>query len=86
MRKLIIELPDDLHSELKKRAAMHQKTLRSIVTDLINVYISEPRNHVLAHEETGLCGAWEDARSPEEIIKDIKSHRRWSRKDCLSDE
>lgn len=27
------------------------------------------------NQESGLCGAWQDVRSAEEIVKDIHSHR-----------
>lgn len=77
MRKLIIEIPDDLHSELRKRAATEQKTLKSIITKLVHSYLLEPGEQVQTKKGTGLCGIWEDGRSAEEIIKDIKSHREW---------
>ncbi len=80
MRKLIVEIPDDLHGELKKKAAIHQKTLKNIITDLLYRYLSEPRTPTIFPEETGLCGAWEDLRAPDEIIQHIKKHRKWSRR------
>jgi len=79
MRKLIVEIPDDLHGELKKKAVHLGKTLKNIITDLLYRYLSEPRTSTIFPEETGLCGAWEDLRAPEEIIQDIKKHRKWSR-------
>jgi len=41
-------------------------------------YLSEKekKQHL---KETGLCGKWEDERTSEEIIKDIKAYRRWKR-------
>jgi len=28
-------------------------------------------------KKTGFCGSWEDDRSAEEIIRDIKAYRKW---------
>lgn len=77
MGKLIVELPDEVHGELKKKAISSQKTIKDVVTDLIRGYITEEKKKKAAAKETGLCGTWEDERSAEEIIKDIKAQRRW---------
>ncbi len=76
MGKLIVELPDEIHKELKKRAILHHRTIKEVVTDLVEGYLSkdEEKREV---KETGLCGAWEDARKAETIIADIKTHRKW---------
>ncbi|MEW6068360.1 MAG: hypothetical protein AB1610_08735 [Nitrospirota bacterium] len=76
MGKLIVELPDEIHGELKKRAAVDHKTLKNIITELIHEYLYTPDNHV-STKKTCLCGRWDDERTPEEIIKDIKTHRKW---------
>jgi plasmid stability protein len=77
MGKLIVELPDEIHGELKKRAAVNHKTLKDIITELIYEYLYTPEKHVPAKKKTGLCGSWDDERMAEEIIKDIKTHRKW---------
>ena len=79
MAKLIVELPEELHKELKKTAALSHRTIKNVVTDLVEEYISrgEKKEDL---QETGLCGKWEDARTPEAIIADIKAHRNWLRK------
>ncbi len=77
MGKLIVELPEHLHLELKKKATLEQRTLKSVITELVKNYISEEQSPEVV-SETGLCGAWQDQREPEEIIRDIKSHRKWS--------
>lgn len=76
MRKLIVELPDEVHGELKKKAAADQKTLKDIITILIYEYMSAPKKQVPI-KKTGLCGIWDDERPAEEIIEDIKARRRW---------
>ncbi len=41
MGKLIVELPDKIHSELKKKATLHHQTIKDIVTDLLEAYLSK---------------------------------------------
>ena len=77
MGKLIVELPDEIHGELKKKATMDNKTLKEIVTNLIKKYLSGLQEKTKPKRETGLCGSWEDERSADEIIRDIKTHRKW---------
>jgi len=78
MGKLIVELPDELHGRLKKKATVERRTLKDVVTTMILEYLSEKekKQHL---KETGLCGKWEDERTAGEIIKDIRVHRRWTR-------
>ncbi len=76
MGKLIVELPDEIHGELKKKAAISHKTLKNIITGLIHQYLSASEKKA-AKNKTGLCGRWEDERTADEIIKDIKAHRKW---------
>src|SRR5208282_765592 len=40
MGKLIVELPGDVHRELKKKAAANNMTLKDIITELIHEYLS----------------------------------------------
>ncbi len=78
MGKLIVELPDEIHEAIKRKAALSSKTMKEIVTTLLNDYLSrEEKTEKL--QETGFCGKWEDKRTAEEIISDIKSHRKWFR-------
>ncbi|MFZ3136470.1 MAG: hypothetical protein WA126_03650 [Thermodesulfovibrionales bacterium] len=77
MGKLIVELSDEIHGELKKKATIHHKTLKEVITDLVNKYLSGMNEQTKTIKETGLCGSWEDERPADEIIKDIKAHRKW---------
>ncbi len=76
MGKLIVELPDEIHKELKKKVTLHHRTIKEVVTDLVEGYLSraEEKKEI---KETGLCGAWEDTRKAEAIIADIKTRRKW---------
>jgi len=79
MAKLIVELPEEVHRELKKTAALRHRTIKNVVTDLVEEYLSrgEKKEEI---KESGLCGKWEDTRTPETIIADIKAHRNWLKK------
>jgi plasmid stability protein len=79
MAKLIVELPEELHRELKKTAAVNHRTIKDVVTDLVEEYLrgGEEKQDL---GETGLCGKWEDTRTADAIIADIKAHRKWLRK------
>ena len=76
MGKLIVELPEEAHRELKKKAAANHKTLKDIVSGLIDEYLFASEKHVFV-KKTGLCGSWTDTRRAEEIIREIKTHRKW---------
>ncbi len=76
MAKLIVEMPDELHAKLKRHAAADRKTLKVIVISLVDQYLRRPPTTV-SGTSTGLCGAWKEPRSAEEIVSDIRSSRRW---------
>ena len=44
MAKLIVELPEELHKELKKTAALSHRTIKNVVTDLVEEYIARGRS------------------------------------------
>ena len=75
MSKLIVELPETLHTRLKRQAAEEQKTLKVIVTSLLSDYLAHPRAKASKASATHLCGAWKDTRSAETLIKDLRASR-----------
>ncbi len=77
MAKLIVELPEEVHKELKRKATHEHRTIKDVVTDLVAGYLSLGREGTGRAGETGLCGGWEDTRTAAEILSDIKSHRKW---------
>ena len=79
MGKLIVELPEHIHRELKKKAALDHRTIKGVVTDLVEEYLS-PKEEKNPLKATGLCGTWEDTRTADAIIADIRSHRKWFEK------
>ena len=76
MSKLIVELPDELHARLKAKALTDHKTLKIIVTTLLQHHLSNPRM-VSPKKATGLCGAWKDPHSATELIAALRASRRW---------
>ncbi|MBI2879043.1 MAG: hypothetical protein HYY19_04915 [Candidatus Rokubacteria bacterium] len=80
MAKLIVELPEEVHRELKRKATHEHRTIKGVVTDLVEGYLSLGRDAPTRPAGTGLCGRWKDPRTAAEILKDIKSRRRWFRR------
>lgn len=76
MAKLIVELPEEVHGELKKRAMLAHRTIKEVVMELVQRFISEQQEQINV-TKTGFCGKWEDVRTGDEIIEDIRSHRNW---------
>lgn len=77
MGKLMVELPDSLHGELKKKAAAGHTTLKTVITGLITDYLAAPEKPHAEVKSTGLCGAWEDDRPADKIVRDIRGKRAW---------
>ena len=78
MAKLIVEVSDRLHRELKHKAVLRNLTIKEIVTRLVEDYLRrDEEGSAELTEGTGICGAWTDARSADEIIADIRAQRRW---------
>lgn len=77
MGKLMVELPDRLHGELKKKAANEHTTLKTIISGLIEEYLSAPAKQPAPMKKTGLCGSWDDERPAEKIIRDVRGGRAW---------
>ncbi|MBI3292836.1 MAG: hypothetical protein HYZ73_08535 [Elusimicrobia bacterium] len=77
MGKLIVEVPDSVHVTLKRYAFTHHTTLKDIILTLLNRFLSQPSRSGPTRKTTGFCGVWQDPRRPEEIVRDIRTHRRW---------
>ena len=80
MAKLIVEVPATLHALLKHEAARRGNTIRSIVTALLEQYLSGRAKRGDTKERgrgSGLSGLWEDRRPAEAIVRDLRESRRW---------
>ncbi len=72
MAKLIVEIPDHLHLQLKSYAVINHCTLRQVVLNLLENHLFKPKT---ATHSTGFCGAWVDKRSSEKIIQELHEAR-----------
>ena len=84
MSKLIVELLEEIHKGLKKKAKLHHRTIKQVVTDLVEDYLSREEEKKPL-KETGLCGKWEDTLTAGEIVADIKNRRNWFKKERITD-
>lgn len=75
MGKLIVEISDELHDNLKKTAALNGITIKEITIALLDNFLKKQKLH--HSSTTGFCGKWQDDRTAKQIIKDIKAHRKW---------
>ena len=77
-------MDDELYSSLKDLAASENRSISQQVLFMIKLYLG--RKHQFQKIKTPaqvlleLSGSWEDVRSPENIIKDLKSNRKNSQK------
>ena len=77
-------IDENLYQELKQLAADENRSVSQQVLFLIRNHLA--RKHTRHQTETAaqalmaLAGSWEDSRTEEQIIQDIKSARRSSRK------
>jgi hypothetical protein len=77
-------MDDDLYAQLKSLAASENRSISQQVLFLLKLYLA--RKHQFQEARTPaqvlleLSGSWEDDRSAENIVKDLKSGRKNSRK------
>jgi plasmid stability protein len=77
-------IDDRLYQELKKRAADENRSVSQQVLFLIRNHLARKSKH--HHSETAaqtlisLAGSWEDSRTEEQIVQELKSARKSSRK------
>ena len=80
----IKNIDEDLYEEIKRAASAENRSVSQQVLTLIRDYLAK-RNQVSklktpARVLLELSGTWEDERSAEEIVQDIKKSRRNSKK------
>ena len=80
----IKNVADDLYEEIKKLASAENRSVSQQVLFLVKEYLAK-RKHLTAAKSPAqvlleLSGSWEDDRNAEQIVKEIKSARKSSRK------
>jgi hypothetical protein len=77
-------IDDDLYKEIKHMAASRNRSVSQQVLMLIKNYLSKQHQieKIISPAQVliDLSGSWDDTRSAEDIIMDIKSNRKNSKK------
>lgn len=76
------DIDDALYNSLKISAKMQNRSVSQEVVTIIETYLnsSQKNNKNATLEFLSLEGAWEDTRSADDIIKDIKKNRQQLRR------
>ena len=80
----IKNIQDELYEEIKKLASSENRSVSQQVLFLVREYLAK-RKHLTAAKSPAqvlleLSGSWEDNKNAEQIVKEIKSARKSSRK------
>ena len=80
----IKNVEDNLYEEIKKLASAENRSVSQQVLFLVKEYLAK-RKHLTATKSPAqvlleLSGSWEDDRNAEQIVREIKSARKSSRK------
>ncbi len=80
----IKNIQDELYEEIKKLASAENRSVSQQVLFLVKEYLAK-RKHLTATKSPAqvlldLSGSWEDDKNAEQIVKEIKSARKSSRK------
>jgi hypothetical protein len=80
----IKNIQDELYEEIKKLASAENRSVSQQVLFLVREYLAK-RKHLTAAKSPAqvlleLSGSWEDNKNAEQIVKEIKSARKSSRK------
>lgn len=76
------DMDDRLYSALKRLAKSENRSLSQEVVSILEKYLASPQAFKgdPTEEFLALSGSWEDERSADEIMKDIKRQRKNSRR------
>jgi len=80
----IKNIQDELYEEIKRLASAENRSVSQQVLFLVKEYLAK-RKHLTAAKSPAqvlleLSGSWEDDKNAEQIVKEIKSARKSSRK------
>jgi hypothetical protein len=80
----IKNIQDELYEEIKKLASAENRSVSQQVLFLVREYLAK-RKHLTAAKSPAqvlleLSGSWEEDKNAEQIVKEIKSARKSSRK------
>lgn len=71
-------MDDQLYQALSKRAAMENRSISQEVVHIIKSYLARPLQEQNDRSQAflELCGSWDDERSADDIIHDVRAARR----------
>jgi hypothetical protein len=73
-------MDDNLYAQIKELAAMESRSVSQQILFLVKEYLARKKNLQPARSPARtlleLSGSWDDNRTPEEIVKEIKGARR----------
>ncbi|MCX5846649.1 MAG: hypothetical protein NTW12_09905 [Deltaproteobacteria bacterium] len=76
----IKSMDDNLYAQIKELAAMENRSVSQQMIFLVKEYLARKKNLRSARSPARtlleLSGSWDDNRTPEEIVKEIKGARR----------
>jgi plasmid stability protein len=75
-------IDDRLYEALRARAARENRSISQEVVTIIQQYLACPGKDIQSTGEAilELAGSWQDGRSAEEIVRDIRQSRRFGRR------
>ncbi len=70
-------IDDQLYQSLGKRAAMENRSISQQVVHILKSYLATPASqHRQVNDEfLALCGSWDDDKSAEQIIDELRNDR-----------
>ena len=69
-------MDDGLYEALGRRAAMENRSISQQVVEIVQRYLASPKQFECADDAVlALAGSWEDERTAEEIVADIRKSR-----------
>ena len=80
--KISVYVPKELEEPLREEAAGAGESPPLFVQSLLRERL-EARRKTFSREFAALAGSWEDERSVEEIVRDIKENRRSAHRSVL---
>jgi hypothetical protein len=73
-------MDDNLYTQIKELAAMENRSVSQQIVFLAKEYLARKKSLQPARSPAGtlleLSGSWDDNRTPDEIVKEIKGARR----------
>ena len=76
-------IDDGLYKALGRRASMDNRSISQEVVAIIKAYLASPTStpEKTTSDFLALCGTWEDERSPDAIVEELRQSRQSRNRD-----